>query len=142
VMIVKRKNKDHSFCFIIFEQEESAKKALKIKKHKVGEFTVECSIAEPKIRSWLNKEKDGFKSGINQSSYEDLPEEYTHTLSKERNSKNNSKSGSKERSNGGSERKSQNYKEDTASNFFRNQNLNSQQNNQNIYPPNSQMYSP
>lgn len=60
-MIVKRKNKDHSFCFIIFDSEESAKKALKVKKHSIDGYIVECSVAEPKIRSYLNKvmpEKD------------------------------------------------------------------------------------
>lgn len=59
VMIVKRKNKDHSFGFVIFVSKDSAKKALKIKMHQVGAFVVECQIAQPKIRSYLNKVKSG-----------------------------------------------------------------------------------
>lgn len=59
VMIVKRKNKDHSFGFVIFEDKMSAKKALHIKKHTIRGIECECQIAQPKIRSYLNKVKGG-----------------------------------------------------------------------------------
>lgn len=101
VMIVKRKNKEHSFCFIIFESEESAKLALKVKKHNVGGFLVECSVAEPKIRSYLNKvmpDKDGAKNPEKEG-YE--PQQKIHIDQdnvSHRISKNSSKMGSKDHS--------------------------------------------
>lgn len=69
-MIVKRKNKDYSFCFIIFDEEASAKAAIKQRWYDVGGQTVECSVAEPKIRTYLNKvmpDKDGANSTILES---------------------------------------------------------------------------
>jgi hypothetical protein len=94
-MIVKRKNKDHSFGFVIFEDKKSAKSALNDKFHKVAGVEVECQIAQPKIRSYLNKVKD--KNGeVDENGEESRAKKKKKKKKKRKNkSKENSKAPSK-----------------------------------------------
>lgn len=96
VLLVKRKNKEHAFSFVEFHDKKAAKKIAQQKEFYIkGKYRVDCEMAQPKIRNYLNK--------VNMESSE--PEEGRASYNKEskkgskgRHSKNNSKRNSKKNS--------------------------------------------
>lgn len=56
VLLVKRKNKDHAFAFVEFEDSKVAKSIIESRVFYIeGKHKVECEMAQPKIRNYLNK---------------------------------------------------------------------------------------
>lgn len=56
VLLVKRKNKDHAFAFVEFHDKKVAKGIIKTREFYIdGKYKIECEMAQPKIRNYLNK---------------------------------------------------------------------------------------